>query len=87
MRRLGPVSALQIQDRDAAAGGFNKGAIAGLGDYRVDTGEQIDKIQATQPDYVLILPWNFKEEIMQQLAYIRTWGAQFVVPIPEVNVV
>jgi len=46
-----------------------------------------DKIQATQPDYVLILPWNFKEEIMQQLAYVRTWGAQFVVPIPEVNVV
>jgi len=46
-----------------------------------------DKIQATRPDYVLILPWNFKEEIMQQLAYVRTWGAQFVVPIPEVNVV
>ncbi len=46
-----------------------------------------DKIQATQPDYVLILPWNFKQEIMQQLAYVRTWGAQFVVPIPEVHVV
>ncbi len=45
-----------------------------------------EKIRETQPDYVLILPWNFKDEIMQQMAYIREWGAQFVVPIPEVVV-
>ena len=45
-----------------------------------------DKIKETKPDYVLILPWNLKDEIMQQLAYIRDWGAQFVVPIPEVRV-
>jgi 2-polyprenyl-3-methyl-5-hydroxy-6-metoxy-1,4-benzoquinol methylase len=39
-----------------------------------------------QPDYVLILPWNLKNEIMEQLAAIRAWGGQFVVPIPEVTV-
>jgi hypothetical protein len=41
-----------------------------------------DKIKETRPDYVLILPWNFKEEIMRQVAYIGEWGGQFVVPIP-----
>ncbi|MBD2532168.1 methyltransferase domain-containing protein [Nostoc flagelliforme FACHB-838] len=45
-----------------------------------------DKIVETKPDYVLILPWNLKNEIMEQIAYIRDWGGQFVVPIPEVNV-
>ena len=45
-----------------------------------------DKITETKPDYVLILPWNFKEEIMKQIFYIRSWGGQFVVPIPEVRI-
>ena len=45
-----------------------------------------DRINETKPDYVLILPWNFKHEIMQQMAGIRDWGGQFVVPIPEVTV-
>ena len=45
-----------------------------------------DKIKETQPDYVLILPWNFKDEIMQQMAMIHAWGGQFLVPIPEVKV-
>ena len=45
------------------------------------------RIRDTQPDYVLILPWNVKQEIMSQLAYIREWGGQFVIPIPEVSVV
>lgn len=44
------------------------------------------KIGETKPDYILILPWNLKEEIMEQMAYIRDWGGQFVVPIPEVAV-
>jgi hypothetical protein len=35
---------------------------------------------------VFILPWNFKDEIMKQCAYIREWGGRFVVPIPEVRV-
>jgi len=45
-----------------------------------------ERIRETQPDYVLILPWNLKEEIMTQMAYIAEWGGQFVVPIPEVRV-
>ena len=45
-----------------------------------------DKIRETQPDYLLILPWNLKEEIMEQMAFIGEWGGQFVVPIPEVKV-
>jgi hypothetical protein len=44
-----------------------------------------EKIKETKPDYVLILPWNFKDEIMDQVGYIREWGGQFVVPIPEVR--
>lgn len=44
------------------------------------------KIHETKPDYVLILPWNFKDEIMEQMSGIRNWGGQFVVPIPEVYV-
>lgn len=45
-----------------------------------------DKIYETRPDYVLILPWNFKDEIMKQMAPIREWGGQFVIPIPEVTI-
>ncbi len=45
-----------------------------------------EKIRETRPDYLLILPWNFKEEIMEQVGYIREWGGQFVVPIPEVRI-
>jgi len=45
-----------------------------------------EAIREFQPDYVLILPWNIKEEIMQQLAYAREWGARFVIPIPELQV-
>lgn len=44
------------------------------------------KIGETQPDYVFILPWNFKDEIMAQMTHIRGWGGKFVVPIPEVRV-
>jgi len=44
------------------------------------------RIAETKPDYVVILPWNLKDEIMQQLQYIREWGGRFVVPIPKVSV-
>lgn len=44
------------------------------------------KIEETKPDYLFILPWNFKDEIMDQMSYIRDWGGKFVVPIPEVRV-
>jgi 2-polyprenyl-3-methyl-5-hydroxy-6-metoxy-1,4-benzoquinol methylase len=45
-----------------------------------------DKIRETRPDYVLILPWNLRDEIMKQMQYIREWGGRFVVPIPEIKV-
>ncbi len=45
-----------------------------------------DKLLEARPDYLLILPWNLKEEIMSQTGYIRQWGGRFVVPIPEVQV-
>ena len=46
-----------------------------------------ERIAETRPDYVLILPWNVREEIMNQLAYIREWDGQFVIPIPEARVI
>ncbi len=45
-----------------------------------------DRIRETRPDYVLILPWNLKDEIIKQNGFIREWGGRFVVPIPEVKV-
>lgn len=42
-----------------------------------------DKIKETKPDYVFILPWNLKDEIMEQISYIREWGGKFIIPIPE----
>jgi hypothetical protein len=41
---------------------------------------------ATRPDYLLVLPWNIKDEVMQANARIREWGGRFVVPIPSVEV-
>ena len=45
-----------------------------------------DRIAQTRPDYVLILPWNIKDEVMQKMAHIQEWGGRFVVPIPETKV-
>jgi 2-polyprenyl-3-methyl-5-hydroxy-6-metoxy-1,4-benzoquinol methylase len=45
-----------------------------------------ERIRETRPDYVLILPWNIKDEVMAQMADVRGWGGKFVVPIPEVRV-
>ena len=45
-----------------------------------------DKIKETKPDYVLILPWNLKKEISEQMSYIREWGGKFVVGIPEIQI-
>ena len=44
------------------------------------------RIRETRPDYILILPWNLKAEIISQLAYAREWGAKFIVPIPTARV-
>ncbi len=40
-----------------------------------------------KPDYVLILPWNFKKEIMEKLTHVREWGGKFIVPIPRAEVI
>ena len=45
-----------------------------------------DRIKETKPDYIMILPWNLKDEVMKQMAHVREWGGQFVVPIPELKV-
>jgi hypothetical protein len=45
-----------------------------------------DQIRKTKPDYLLILPWNLKEEISKQMSYIRDWGGKFVVPIPKLEI-
>jgi hypothetical protein len=44
------------------------------------------RIAETRPDYVLILPWNLRDEIAEQLAYVADWGGRLVVPIPELEV-
>ncbi len=46
-----------------------------------------DRIRETRPDYVLILPWNLKDEVMEQMRGIREWGGKFVIPIPRAQVV
>lgn len=45
-----------------------------------------DRIREDQPDYVLILPWNIKDEIIEQMGYIRDWGGRFIIPIPQVQI-
>jgi len=45
-----------------------------------------ERIRATKPDYLLILPWNIREEVMAQNAFIREWGGRFVVPMPSPQV-
>ena len=44
-----------------------------------------DKVREAKPDYLVILPWNLKDEIMEQMSHIRDWGGQFVMLIPEVE--
>ena len=49
--------------------------------------EPVDAIDAARPDYVLILPWNLKDEIVEQMRHVGRWGAKFIVPIPEIAVI
>ena len=46
-----------------------------------------EKVQETKPDYLLILPWNLKDEIIQQMSYIRDWGGKFVTLIPDISII
>jgi len=45
-----------------------------------------EKIQAEKPDFVLLLPWNIKNEIVTQMSFIREWGGKFVVPLPTLEI-
>lgn len=46
-----------------------------------------DQIKYDRPEYILILPWNIKNEIMEQLSYVKEWGGKFIIPIPTVEVI
>ena len=46
-----------------------------------------ERLAETKPDYILVLPWNLREEISQQLAYVRSWGGKLVFPIPELEII
>ena len=46
-----------------------------------------DYLKENKPDYVLILPWNLRDEIIAQLSYIKEWGGHFVIPIPKLEVI
>jgi 2-polyprenyl-3-methyl-5-hydroxy-6-metoxy-1,4-benzoquinol methylase len=46
----------------------------------------VEEISRAKPDYLLILPWNLKEEIMSQMSLIRKWGGKFVIPVPKLEV-
>ena len=43
----------------------------------------VEAINAARPDYILILPWNLRQEIVHQMRHVSAWGAKFIVPIPE----
>ena len=77
------------------------GVHADLVDYAVDSnphkqglflpGSRIpikspDTVARTRPDYLVILPWNLRDEVMTQMAHIRSWGGRFVVPGPRLEV-
>jgi len=46
-----------------------------------------DELKKQKPDFVIILPWNLKDEILQQLSYIKDWGGKFVIPIPKLEII
>jgi SAM-dependent methyltransferase len=49
--------------------------------------KHIDNIKKDKPDYLFILPWNLKNEIIEQNSFIRNWGGKFIIPVPEVQII
>ena len=47
----------------------------------------VEAINGPKPDYILILPWNLKDEIVGQMRHVAQWGGKFLVPIPEATVI
>src|SRR5882724_4189682 len=46
-----------------------------------------ERLAETKPDYILVLPWNLRQEISSQLGYVRSWGGRLVFPIPELEII
>ena len=46
----------------------------------------VDQIRVTRPDYLFVLPWNIKDEIVEQMSFIRDWGGKFFVAIPDIDI-
>jgi hypothetical protein len=46
-----------------------------------------ERIEQTRPDFIVVLPWNLRDEISGQLDYVREWGGRLVFPIPSLEVV
>jgi hypothetical protein len=46
-----------------------------------------ESIRNEKPDFIIILPWNIKDEIIKQLNYVNSWGGKFVVPIPHLQII
>ena len=46
-----------------------------------------ERLAETEPDYILVLPWNLRDEISRQLSYVGSWGGKLVVPIPGLEIV
>ena len=47
----------------------------------------VDRIAQDKPDYVLVLPWNLREELTEQLGYIGSWGGKLIFPVPRLKIV
>jgi len=47
----------------------------------------VEKIRETKPDYLFILPWNIKDEIIEQMSYVREWGSKFIISIPKLEII
>jgi hypothetical protein len=48
---------------------------------------EVETIDALEPDYLLVLPWNLKDEIIQQMRHVAAWGGRFILPIPELTII
>jgi SAM-dependent methyltransferase len=48
---------------------------------------EVEAIDALKPDYILVLPWNLKDEIIQQMRHVAAWGGKFILPVPELAVI
>jgi hypothetical protein len=46
----------------------------------------VEQIRLTRPDYLFILPWNIKDEIVEQMSFVRAWGGKFFVAIPDIEI-